>query len=371
MNTGCPSSLANSVKGACVHPLVIQYSWLLCSRKQKNIACFYFHSLFIKYYSCTRGNILIQNVLFTDHSEGGPSKLELLELLQYCDVTPGSLVSSTFSSRAPSPSPSLMSIMYPSIRPPVAGGRGSITASPLSTPLLSVGRPRTQAESGSHRLSNLFRPISLSRSGSSTSLGEGVASKESVEVATSRGEVLEERTTPLVQEEEAEEAGLSAERQEGEANPGEVLRCRVDAEGSVHQRSRSNEMDYVSLRTDGERRRPKLYSFRSPPGSMQTFQPLGTSCPLSGELAVARTDDGGTVSRAVGERELPSLGKPGDAKLTATERESKSEPRDCDGEGGKASVPGAGDRFSWLKDFDSSLWSDYFTTLEDSRYSDC
>ena len=56
--------------------------------------------------------------------------------------------------------------------------------------------------------------------------------------------------------------------------------------------------------------------------------------------------------------------------LTLKERQSRSVPRE-DSKDGDGDAPLPGDRFSWLKDFDSSLWSSYFTTPENSHYSDC
>lgn len=133
-------------------------------------------------------------------------------------------------------------------------------------------------------------------------------------------------------------------------------RCKFDAEGSTHQRSRSNEMDYVSLRSGG-RRRPRLHSFRSPSGSMQTFKPLGTSC-RDAVSPPADTNMGSPVGRG------DSLAKSDDATLSA----SRSEPRESSGGEGENPDAVLGDQFSLLKEFDSSLWSNY--SLDNPRYSD-
>lgn len=308
--------------------------------------------------------------IFADNSKGGPSKPELLALLQNCDICPASRVSSTFSSRAPSPSPSLMSIMYPSIRLPVGGRGGGIPVSPLSTPVLSVSRSRVHADPATGG-DNLFQPICISHSNSSTSFDEGVTLKESDEVFTVTPGGLDTKET-LVKSKVV--AGLQQEQRVTETDEhsrkygdrkSDVDCCRHKFEvtelGSVHQRSRSNEMEYVSLQSAGERR-PRIHSFRSPPGSMQTFKPLGTSCREEIKPPPAQTDPG--MGSLVGSCDSPPP-KTDDA-TPLKPRESRSEPR----EGAEKPDGVLGDQFGLLKEFDPSLWSSSFASLN-TRYSDC
>ena len=65
----------------------------------------------------------------------GPTQDELLRLLQNCDLSGASQPGSAYSSRTPSPSPSLMSIMCPGYKP-INTSDGSHTGTPISTPLM-------------------------------------------------------------------------------------------------------------------------------------------------------------------------------------------------------------------------------------------
>lgn len=302
--------------------------------------------------------------VFADISEGGPSKPELLALLQNCDISPASRVSSTFSSRAPSPSPSLMSIMYPSVRLP--GGRVSKPVSPLSTPVLNVGRSRMPTD-GAVSGDNLFQPICMSHSNSSISFGEGAVSKasETVFVTPSSPGRLDKDEVP---DSQASTTGVEAVLQEQKETETDEENCkdrssedtnRCKFDGNSHQRSRSNEMDYVSLQSDS-RRRPRLHSFRSPSGSMQTFK---ASC--GDVVSPPAAHSMGSPVRG------DSPAKSDDATISAKDRESRSEPRETAGREGENPDTVLGDQFSLLKEFDSSLWSNYFTSLDNPRYSDC
>ena len=71
--------------------------------------------------------------------KSGPSKEEVLQLLHNCELSGCSLASSTVPSRAPSPSPSLMSIMCPGYRPTAI--TTSQSGTPISTPLLPHNSP--------------------------------------------------------------------------------------------------------------------------------------------------------------------------------------------------------------------------------------
>lgn len=219
---------------------------------------------------------------------------------------------------------------------------------------------------------NLFQPISMSHSNSSTSIGDVTKENSDVPLTPCSPKALE---PPIARD--SKSGVVTVLPEEKEAKPGKKLgkgdrksdlsgvqSCRY-SEGCVHQRSRSNEMDYVSLRSDGKGR-PRLHSFRSPPGSMQTF----TSCREEINPLPAQTN--------------PNMGSPvaspsmsDDATHSANDRESCSE-----SSGGETtekvsanqfSLPErvSADQFSLLKEFDSSVWSNYFTSLETPQYSDC
>lgn len=310
--------------------------------------------------------------IFIDHSDGGPSKSELLELLQNCDVSSTSSLSSTFSSRAPSPSPSLMSIMYPSIRH-LSGARSRVQASPLSTPPMNLGRSKSEQNSG-----NTFQPISLSRSVSNASFDESASLKEMGGVSVPPCDELPPQHSPKAesvqkQRKETDAGGrvMQSERRcTSSHSREETFKFKVDTEGSVHQRSRSNEIDYVSLRSSKEGRRVNTHSFKSPPGSIK---PL---CVEGGGAGGGEGRNGPVQSDHVVDS---SVGNPPHASNTSTakERECRSEPRegcdDVDGAHGlvvkdERTDDATDERFSWLKDFDSSLWLNYFTsTLDNSQ----
>ncbi len=342
------------------------------------------------------------SAFLTDDAEGGPSKTELLELLQNCDISPVSRLSSALSSRAPSPSPSLMSIMYPAIRPP--GGRGSIPASPLSTPLLSAERWRsTHSAAAQHHPAHLFQPIGMSQFSSSASLDETVAARESgvslvaedggVSHPTGqksalveeelRADVVHSTRKPLQHNTESMLGMLGREEHKQKSTSAHIEEenIKVHQEVSVHQRSRSNEIDYFSLRSpDTAGQKFSASAFKSPPSLMQPVRPL----PSTGSSGLCKD---GSVDSTVSPLHSPkSLQQPNnttcssDATATAAastdERECQSEPRDSslasdDVIKREKTGTSQSERYSWLKDFDSPLWSNYFTSQEDSRYSDC
>lgn len=327
------------------------------------------------------------NIIFAEISEGGPSKQELLELLQYCDIIPASRVSSTFSSRAPSPSPSLMSIMYPSIKP---GGRISIPASPLSTPVLNTtGRSKSQAaaaavSSGHHSLENYFQPIGMSHSNSNVSLGENVVPEETDKLTVDDGDgdgtggagESDKNSALLIKKSELNLDSVQRGRAKWKQKSASVHikdENKVDPEGSIHQRSRSNEIDYVSLRSDCGTV-PSVSAFRSPPGSMQTFRLIGTSCHKESSGSTALQTSHTMVSPLDNKQQTSCSSLASDATVTTEEVKKEFQSEAGDG----ASVGGGGEisdtqseRYSWLKEFDSFLWSDYFTSDNNPRYSDC
>ena len=72
--------------------------------------------------------------LDTGEPEQGPTKQELLNLLKNCDLAGASCSNSIASSRTPSPSPSLLSIMYPGFK--LTNNIVSRIGTPISTPIM-------------------------------------------------------------------------------------------------------------------------------------------------------------------------------------------------------------------------------------------
>lgn len=214
----------------------------------------------------------------------------------------------------------------------------------------------------------------MSHSNSNTSFGEGVVMSDSSELHITGPCSPKAVEPPITQDStitQDSKSGVVTDLQgEKGTEPGVKLRIcgdrksdlsgvascqyKSDTEGIVHQRSRSNEMEYVSLRSNG-RRRPRLHSFRSPPGSMQTF----TSCRREINPPPAQTKP--SVGSPVGSGDSPPPPMSDDATPSA---EDHSEPRG-NGEGeGETPERVSADQFSLLKEFDSSVWSNYFTSLE-------
>lgn len=207
------------------------------------------------------------NILET--SGGGPSQEELLEQLQKCDIS-ASRVSSTVSSRAPSPSPSLMSIMYPGLK---AGACAPQAGTPTAL-LRSLGPPAN----------NLFQPIRRnSASGSNLSLSAIANTGSNVtpiqqrsiplalnipeERALSRddpehGEIMQSSEIEIYEtlEEDSDLTNVDNHRStvltdgHGGADALDALekprlekvKMSAGLAGLAHQRTRSNEIDYIS-----------------------------------------------------------------------------------------------------------------------------
>ncbi len=180
-----------------------------------------------------------------------------------------------------------MSIIYPSIKATGSWGSNAASLSPLGTP---SGGPRRSkgVTDGSirHNLSNSFQPINVSHSNSTTSLSEVLLPKQisikTEKEATGRrgggnGEVKESKATlpeelnlnscrePEISTKcRLKSMSVSMRREKSDNKPEKV--GLTDAEGnSVHQRSRSNEMDYSSLGYD--RFASRHSAFKSPTGS--------------------------------------------------------------------------------------------------------
>ena len=160
----------------------------------------------------------------------------------------------------------------------------------------------------------------------------------------------------------------------------EEVNFRADTEANIHQRSRSNEMDYFSSRASTAKQNSSMSSaFRSPPCLIQQATPPSGS----GGNGLCKEDSMVSPLHSPKSLQQPNTTCCSPAPSDATphspqgesctdERECHSEPRDSR-EVTKRERTGTSqsERYSWLKDFDSPLWSNYFTSQEDAHYSDC
>lgn len=173
-------------------------------------------------------------------------------------------MSSAVSSRAPSPSPSLMSIIYPGIKP--LSGRESLPATPL------LGRTLHSSPSA-----NTFQPIHSSNTNNSFGAPEtsGVQQSHLVTVAVKKSpsrDVQQPDYNPSEKQAEEETSGITNPLSNNSSSPVHTMLPTV--EGSSHQRSRSNEIDYVL-----SSRPLAISAFRTPSDS---FRPLSAeSTPLT------------------------------------------------------------------------------------------
>ena len=311
---------------------------------------------------------------------------ELLELLQHCDVrTAASLVSSTLSSRAPSPSPSLRSIIYPGIKPPL--GSTGIPASPLSTPVLNSCSNNTcsgKNTSGSTISSCSKQTIPTSVS-CHTDISDPIDANSISETVTS-ADARSEVTTPLVAVNLEEKHKIAAAiRQKGtemadsvkpklatykprELRAADRRNKAAKQEGTVHLRSLSNEVDYVSFTGSGH---SDSFTLRSPPLSAHTSRPLRftfhehmSSCSGDGNGA---SKEGDLQTRT--DKSPPPAQEGKDVKLKKNDDISVKEtdgPELAEAVSSKSiePEPKSGEGSSWMKEFNESLWSNYFVSSD-------
>ena len=282
-----------------------------------------------------------------ESTEGGPSKAELLDLLQHCEVGGASRMSSAVSSRAPSPSPSLMSIIYPGLKP--VSGRDSHSGTPLSTPQL--GRMLHTSPSA-----NMFQPIHTSHSNNSLIAPEAVVPPSSLATVSTK------KHSPEVSEpdhqQEKQEAGRKTSEVETtrtiSSHSSPVHNTPPTVESSTHQRSRSNEIEYIlSSRSS---------AFRSP-SDASSFRPLSVD---STPFPKATPKD--SISSTSTEGERSRLGSTGErSRLGSTDERSR-----LGSAGERSHQESTGDNWSqlgsagstWRKENDSSIISEYFGLSE-------
>ena len=264
-------------------------------------------------------------------------------------------MSSAVSSRAPSPSPSLMSIIYPGLKP--VSGRDSHTGTPLSTPQLG----RTLHTSPS---TNMFQPIHTSHSNNSLSTAEAVAPQSSLATVSAR------RPSPEVPEPDQQQEKQEAGRETSEVSTARTISNHSSpvhntpptVESSTHQRSRSNEIDYIlSSRSS---------AFRSP-SDASSFRPLSVdSTPFpkaTPKDSVSNTSTEGERSRLGSTGERSRLGSAGERSRlgSAGERSrlgSAGERSHQESTGERSQLGSAGS--AWCKENDSSIISEYFGLSE-------
>ena len=285
-----------------------------------------------------------------DNTEGGPTTRELLDLLQNCDVS-ASRASSRVSTRAPSPSPSLMSIVFPGLK-----AHNSHPGTPINTP--AIGRSSS---------TNLFQPIHSSTSNPSLNSVSNVLIQSPLlavpipENATCRlGPILPKihcqdasSQTDLESQQtdsEAQVAGSSSRQQSPEQDEEESPLCAKS--GNIHQRSRSNEIDYSS---SGLASRVGLTAFRSPPGSVKAFRPVSIDSAHS-SVCSGLSDPSALSSR-------PSSGMSMSSEVTVVPTDSH-QPSQASPEAGHSPHP-------WTKELDASIF-DYFDSNDSHiQVTDC
>ena len=360
----------------------------------------------------THSHTLIENI------SNGPTKEELLDLLQNCDMSASSRVSSVVSSRAPSPSPSLMSIMYPGLKP-----LQSSACPPHHTPLM-LGRS-TCNTSQSSAYDSLFQPIqTVSQSPSTNS----ISSSHHPAAATVRVAVIHEvndkdsdsqqperqskgnetQASVAIERKSRSRLGSSAGEEESSGEPNsstskggdlaqlsntveELQNNRTKSEHDiseslqVHQRSRSNEIDYTSVGYES-RMTQTLSAFRSPPGTMRVFRPqsvdsargslLGditnsSSSATGGNSFHLTTSEGDPDTAASAAQRGNSSSYSSEATITEIEGTAESAvgqaaavvAMEMDGIGKQPSSL----TLDWLKEFDPGLISDYFSSSDEPR----
>ena len=240
--------------------------------------------------------------LSSDTHCGGPSQAELLEQLQNCEIS-ASRVSSAVSSRAPSPSPSLMSIMFPGMKPaPSSVQAGTPTAiirnlSGLSTNLFQPIR-RNSTSGSNLSLSATANPTLQASTSFSLQVPGGRAGGdrsgvERADIACQTDPMGVENTE---QHKETERSSLGSgvpvarsSSDGAELGLSKIRRPKAQWSASlVHQRSRSNEIDYSSSGVSGSR--PNSTTFQSVPGScgnVRAFRPVSVGSTQTGCSALS------------------------------------------------------------------------------------
>ena len=145
---------------------------------------------------------------------------------------------------------------------------------------------------------------------------------------------------------------------------------RPESEGTLHLRSRSNEMEYISA-SSGD---IVSSAFRSPPSSAQVFRPLSFSFQLPAASAKRDSErrsnlQGGADDRSSLNTELENCSldsqqsqKKDASSLNTTLAKARNTDGNEDDLADGFEEPKSEKRSSWLKDFNETLWSNYFAS---------
>ena len=342
-------------------------------------------------------------------SGGGPTQKELLGQLQKCDIS-ASRMSSAVSSRAPSPSPSLMSIMYPGFKP----GASAVQAGTPTALLRSLGGMSNNLFQPIRRNSTTGSNLSLSAANStaatstlplalnipedrSTETGGGTCvsggdsssgGDDGVDIVYREGRlessgagnanddaVTDDRTVTAADSSASGDINASSDlglEQESE----EVKQFSNSSSFLAHQRSHSNEIDYTSAMTATSGSNHRRSSFQTLPSShsnLTAFRPVsagstatGTASTLSDPLS---SDEVGK-SRDSGGDKNSTTEEHSNETLTLTPDQTSPPPKKSDAiitrvssEGRPAAAvasPSTPHHHHWSREF--ATLSDYFAT---------
>ena len=373
--------------------------------------CTHTHTLSL---SCT--DVHIHTHILAENVSNGPTKEELLDLLQNCDMSANSRVSSVVSSRAPSPSPSLMSIMYPGLKPPQPSTAASAHHTPSMLSRLTVSNSASQFSA----YDNLFQPIrvvsqspstnSISSSHAAATVNANItheAAKGANAESVRSGEQSEGNETLVSVAIERESKLRLGSAGEDHSEPGstsnrgdlaqlsnkveELQNNRTKSEHDipeslqVHQRSRSNEIDYSSVGYES-RMTQTISAFRSPPGTMRGFRPHSVDSARGSLLSdvtdsLSSTAGGNSVYRTTS-KAAPSTTQRSDLSSSSSEATVEETVESATGQAATAVVSKETETsgkqlpsstLDWLKDFDPGLISDYFSSSDEPRLkvTDC
>lgn len=329
-------------------------------------------------------------------------------------MSANSRVSSVVSSRAPSPSPSLMSIMYPGLKPPQPSSATAAGPAGHHTPSMPSRLTVSNSASQFSAYDNLFQPIRVvSQSPSTNSISSSHAVAATVNASSTReaqGTNAESNMHSKEQSEGNETLVSVTIEKESKLSPGSG--CEDDSESrstsnagdvaqlsdrveelqnnrtksehdipeslQVHQRSRSNEIDYSSIGYESRMTRT-ISAFRSPPGTMRGFRPHSVDS-ARGSLLSDVTD---SLSSTVGGNSVyGSTAKPApstqrnDLSSSSSEATVEETVESATGHCATAVVSKEPEASSmqlpsstldWLKDFDPGLISDYFSSSEEPK----
>ena len=294
-----------------------------------------------------------------------------------------------------------MSIMYPGLKP-------ACMTTTHHTPMLCRLTANSGSQlggGGSRPYDNLFQPIhvAVSQSPSNNSISSNLAAASTdttggAQDSPEPGQGEATGTVPMFRKENRSRPSSCENEEPGASNSdlcvaqGSMISSELDLQNNgtkselhnpethqVHQRSRSNEIDYTSISYGS--RSHNISAFRSPPGTMRSFRPQSVDS-AHGSLFSDITDSLSSAGISV------HTTTPSTTTHRSNPSSSSSEATVVEVEGGAVeSATGqasTGDRemntggkqlstLDWLKDFDPGLISDYFSSTDEPRLkvTDC